>query len=339
VQPSILVSESLHFSDAATNRLRAAGRVTLADLDRVGLLSSVRDVDALWVRLRHTIDAEVMDRAPRLRLIATPTTGLNHVDLDEAARRGIRVISLRGETDFLDSIHATSEHTLALILALLRHVPAATLHVTEGGWNRDLFRGRELHGKTAGVVGYGRIGRMVAVCLQALGMKVVATDPAVNHATSGSVPGDTASNIELVPLATLLARADLVTLHVALSEKTRDFFGASEFARMKPGAWFINTSRGELIDEEALLQALLDGRIAGAALDVLRGENSSGMSAHPLVHYAGTHENLLITPHVGGCTSESMQATEEFLAEKVVAALTSLAEEACVETSRTDGAR
>jgi D-3-phosphoglycerate dehydrogenase len=334
VQPSILVSESSNFSDAAAHRLRSAGRVTLADLDRPGLLSAVRDVDALWVRLRHTIDAEVMDGAPRLRLIATPTTGLNHIDLEEAARRGIRVISLRGETDFLDRIHATAEHTLALILALIRHVPAATRHVTEGGWNRDLFRGRELHGKTAGVVGYGRIGRMVATYLQALGMKVLATDPAVNNAHAGDI-----TNVEFVPLAVLLECADLVTLHVAFDDKTRGFFSASEFARMKPGAWFINTSRGELIDEAALLQALLDERVAGAALDVLSGENSSGMSAHPLVRYACTHQNLLITPHVGGCTSESMQATEEFLAEKVVAALASLAEEACVETSRTEAAR
>lgn len=335
MQPSILVSESLNFSDAATNRLRSAGRVTLADLDRPGLLSAVRDVDTLWVRLRHTIDSEVMDRAPRLRLIATPTTGLNHIDLDEAARRGIRVISLRGETAFLDRIHATAEHTLALTFALLRHVPAASRHVTEGGWNRDLFRGRELRGKTAGVVGYGRIGRMVAACLQALGMKVLATDPAVNRAA----PGGPASEIEFVPLAALLERADLVTLHVVFNEKTRAFFGASEFARMKPGAWFINTSRGELVDEAALLQSLVNGRISGAALDVLSGENSSGMSAHPLVQYARTHESLLITPHVGGCTSESMQATEEFLAEKVVAALASLAEEARVETSRTEAVR
>jgi D-3-phosphoglycerate dehydrogenase / 2-oxoglutarate reductase len=334
VQPSILVSESLNLSDAATRRLRSAGRVTLADLDRPGLLSAVRDVDVLWVRLRHTIDAEVMDGAPRLRLIATPTTGLNHIDLDKASRRGIRVISLRGETAFLDRIHATAEHTLALILALLRHVPAASRHVNEGGWNRDLFRGREVHGKTAGVVGYGRIGRMVATCLQALGMKVLATDPAVNSARAGE-----ASNVEFVPLAALLERADLVTLHVALNEKTRGFFGANEFARIKPGVWFINTSRGELIDEAALLQALLGGRVAGAALDVLSGENSGGMSSHPLVHYARTHENLLITPHVGGCTSESMQATEEFLVEKVVAALASLAEAACVETSRTEATR
>lgn len=335
MQPSILVSESSHFSDAAARRLRSAGRVTLADLDRPQLLAAVRDVDALWVRLRHTIDAEVMDRAPRLRLIATPTTGLNHIDLDGAARRGIRVISLRGETAFLDHIHATAEHTLALILALLRHVPAATRHVTEGGWNRDLFRGGELHGKTAGVVGYGRIGRMVAASLQALGMKVLAADPVVNSAA----PDGAGSNIELVLLATLFERADLVTLHVAFDEKNRAFFGASEFAAMKPGAWFINTSRGELVDEAALLQSLVNGRIAGAALDVLSAENSGGMSAHPLVQYARAHENLLITPHVGGCTSESMQATEEFLAEKVVSAVTSLPEAACVETSGTEAAR
>jgi D-3-phosphoglycerate dehydrogenase len=321
---TILVSESSNFSSAAAKRLEQAGRVTWADLDRPGLLANVRQADLLWVRLRHQIDREVIDAAPQLKAIATPTTGLNHVDVAYAKSRGIEVISLRGETEFLQKIYATGEHTLALILALVRHLPASARHVTEGGWDRDLFRGRELHGKTAGVVGYGRIGRMVADYLRAFGMRVLAADPVVNRAPA---PG-----VEMTSLEDLLERADLVTLHVSLTERTNGFFGKREFAAMKSGAWFINTSRGELIDESALLDALGSGRIAGAALDVLCDERSSGMNDHPLVAYARTHENLLITPHVGGCTLESMQHTEEFLAEKVVRFLETSAEAAAAVT-------
>lgn len=325
MQRTILVSESSNFSSAAAKRLEQAGRVIWADLDRPGLLATVSQADLLWVRLRNQIDRQVIDAAPHLRAIATPTTGLTHIDMNYAASRGIEVISLRGETEFLQKIHATGEHTLALILALVRHLPSSARHVTEGGWNRDLFRGRELYGKTAGIVGYGRVGRMVADYLRAFGMRVIATDPGVRSAGAG---------VEMMPLDDLLARADVVTLHVSLTPETHGFFGKRQFARMKEGAWFINTSRGELVDESALLDALASGRIAGAALDVLCDERSSGMGERPLVIYARTHENLLITPHVGGCTLESMQHTEEFLAEKVVRFLESSAETASAGTGR-----
>ena len=151
MQRTILVSESANFSSAAAIRLEQAGRVMWADLDRPGLLAAVSQADLLWVRLRNKIDREVIDAAPQLRAIATPTTGLTHVDVTYAAKRGIEVISLRGETQFLEKIYATGEHTLSLIL-VVRRLPASARHVVEGGWNRDLFRGRELHGKTAGVV-------------------------------------------------------------------------------------------------------------------------------------------------------------------------------------------
>lgn len=325
MQPTILVSESSNFSTTAAKRLEQAGRVIFADLDRPALLATVSQADLLWVRLRHKIDRQVIDAAPRLRAIATPTTGLNHVDLDYARTRGIEVISLRGETGFLQKIYATGEHTLALILALVRHLPASTRHVNAGGWNRDIFRGNELHGKVAGIVGYGRIGRMVAGYLRAMGMHVIAADPAISSAL--------AADVEIVPLDVLLAQSDLVTLHVPYTPEARAFFGAREFARMKSGSWFINTSRGELVDETALLAALSTKRLAGAALDVLSDESSAGMSNHPLVAYARTHDNLLITPHIGGCTLESMEHTEEFLAEKVICFLGSFPEPTAAESA------
>jgi D-3-phosphoglycerate dehydrogenase len=306
----ILVSESHGFSYEAAELLRQSGELILSDLDRSSLLSALHEVDVLWIRLRHRVDAEIMAAAPRLKIIVTPTTGLNHVDVDEAERCGIQVLSLRGEDEFLRDVRATAEHTIGLMLALLRCLPAAVTHVRKGKWDRDLFKGRELYGKTVGVVGYGRLGRIVSRYLRAFDARIVVTDPRLN-------PGSVESNVTPTRLDELLKVADITTLHVNLCEETRSFFGKQEFSLMKPGAWFINTARGELVDEMALLDALQSGHIAGAALDVLSQERSDGMSEHPLVAYAREQDNLIITPHIGGCTEESMEKTELFLANRL----------------------
>jgi D-3-phosphoglycerate dehydrogenase len=313
-KPLILVAESQGFSKDATALLRRVGRVLLNDVDRTELLHAVAPVDVLWVRLRHHIDEELMERAPRLKVIVTPTTGLNHIDMEEAARRGIRVLSLRGETEFLKNVHATAEHTVGLILSLLRHIPEARAHVVGGGWSRDGFRGSELAGKTVGIVGYGRLGRIISRLLLAFETRVLASDPHVW--TTDVDPG-----VQVVPLTELLQQADIVSLHVNLYAETTGFFGKEHFAQMKPGARFVNTARGELVDETALLEALRSSHLSGAALDVLTEERSTGMGNHPLVRYARGHDNLLLTPHIGGCTTESMEKTELHMARKLYDAL------------------
>jgi D-3-phosphoglycerate dehydrogenase / 2-oxoglutarate reductase len=302
---SVLIAESKAFSHRAAETIRATGHVLFMQATRNQLLRSLRDIDVLWVRLGHRIDAEVMNAAPRLRYILSATTGLNHIDLVEAERRGIEVISLRGETDFLRDVHATAEHTVALILAMLRKLPAATLSAVLGAWERERFRGEELYGKTVGIVGYGRLGRMVAPLLHAFGARVVAND------RKSTLPA-------AVPLDQLLWEADIVSLHVSFDESLRGFFGRKQFTRMRPHSWFVNTSRGELVDEDALIEALRSGHLAGAALDVVSGENNADLSTHPLVLYAREHPNLILTPHIGGCTTESLEKAELFLAEKFV---------------------
>jgi D-3-phosphoglycerate dehydrogenase / 2-oxoglutarate reductase len=310
----LLIAESQEFSAEAVRRLERFAEVTAADIhSRADLERALRDVEILWVRLRHRIDREIMASAPSLQAIATPTTGLNHIDLDAAEDLGIRVFSLRGEVDFLKEVRATAELTIGLMLALLRSVPAAFEHVLQGGWRRDAFRGRELYQKTVGIVGYGRLGRIVAGMLRAFGASVLAASP-------GAAPGTSDSGVEFVALDELLKRSQIVTLHVNLCRETHGFFGREKFSTMREGAWLINTSRGEVLDEAALLEALRSGRLAGAALDVLCDEDSAGMAEHPLVQYARTHANLLITPHIGGCTRESMEKTELFLAGKLAAA-------------------
>ncbi|MEZ5401923.1 MAG: NAD(P)-dependent oxidoreductase [Bryobacteraceae bacterium] len=305
----ILITENENFSRVALERLAAMGQVRSRDLrTREELLAeAAQGTEVLWVRLRHYIGREAMEAAPGLQAIATPTTGLTHVDLEEAARRGIAVISLKGETEFLKEIRATAEHTIGLMLALLRRLPGAARHVVEGGWNRDLFRGHELHGKTVGVVGYGRLGRIVARYLDAFGCRVLVSE-------RKDWEGSLEPPAELVPLEELLSHSDLVSLHVSLDSTTTGLFDRACFGRMKSGAWFINTSRGELVDEAALLGALREGKLAGAAVDVLAAEHRLGEAGHPLIEYAREGGNIVITPHTGGCTYESMAKTEEFLA-------------------------
>lgn len=306
----IFVAESLGFPPRAAAALSEVGELVLGNVDRKGLLSCVRNADVLWARVRHQIDSEVISAAQRLKVIATPTTGLNHIDVEAAARLDIQVLSLMGEKEFLQDVRATAEHTVGLMLALLRHIPASLCHVRGGGWNRDLFKGRELYGKTIGVVGYGRLGRIVARYLRVFDTNILVTDPAVD--VNSVEPG-----VTLLPLTQLLHEADLVTLHVNLCDETCGLFGQEQFEAMQKGAWFVNTSRGELVDESALLDALRSERLSGAAVDVLCNEHFDGMKNHPLVVYAREHNNLIITPHIGGCTAESMEKTELFLANRL----------------------
>jgi phosphoglycerate dehydrogenase-like enzyme len=310
----VLVAESKGFSPAAADRLRDHELRTEDLAARADLIAAAADAEVLWVRLRHRIDAGVFEAAPDLRYVVTATTGLNHIDLAAARRHGVRVLSLKGEEEFLRDVRATAELTIALMLGLLRRLPTALDHVRNGGWNRDRFRGGELKGSVVGVVGHGRLGRIVSRYLLAFGSEVISTDPAV--AADSMEPG-----VRAVPLPELLAEARIVSLHVNLCDATTGMFGVEEIAAMRPYGLLVNTSRGELVDEAALLSALEDGRIAGAALDVVTGEHPGVAEDHPLVRYARENDNLLITPHIGGCTIESMRMTEDHMAGVLLLAI------------------
>jgi D-3-phosphoglycerate dehydrogenase len=276
--------------------------------------------DALFVRLGLAVDAAVLEAAPTLKWVVTPTTGLDHVDLGEAERRGVEVISLRGETAFLETISSTAEHTWALLLALCRRLPAAHGDVIHGHWRREPFLARELSGRTLGVVGCGRLGRMVAGFGLAFAMKVLVHDH--NPENLARAP----AGVEPVGLDQLLDTSDVVSLHLPLNESTRGFLSAERLARMRPGALLLNTARGELVDEAALLDALRSGRLAGAALDVLSGDsrwNGRVPDGHPLVAYAreSAQYNLVLSPHVGGYGRTALSSTRRFVAQKFAAAV------------------
>lgn len=308
----ILVAEPEDFSARAADVLRQVGEVELRRVPADAVVDALRAYDVFWFRLGYQMRASLLPERPRCRMLATPVTGLDHIDLEACRARGIRVVSLRGETDFLRTVRATAEFTLGLALALLRRVPVAFQSVCAGHWTRDPFRGRELFGKTAGLVGMGRLGTLVAGYLRALGMDVVGYDPRPDFPAAAAR--------RAASLTEVLATADLVSLHVSYGPTTRHLIGRTELSAMKPGAVLINTSRGGVVDEAALLDALVDGRLAGAALDVLEGEPGIGAD-HPLVVYARSHDNLIVVPHIGGNTWESFEKTEVFLAGRVVQAL------------------
>ncbi len=289
--------------------LQSVFDVQAIDANRQQLIAAIPDVDVLWVRLRNMIDKEIMDHAPKLTTIATNTTGLNHVDLDEAAKREIAIVSLKGEYEFLSDIRATAEHTIGLALALLRKIPAAHNHASAGGWDRYPFKGHELYEQTAGIIGYGRLGKIVAGYFKAFGMKVLACDPNVS---------DTPDDVLKVELDELVTQSDVISLHVDYQPENNQMIDKAVFDHVKQGAVFINTARGELVNESDLLAALNSGRLAGAALDVVASEHTDSDARAALVQYTTENDNLILTPHIGGNTFESHFKTEEFLAQKLL---------------------
>ena len=270
--------------------------------------------DAIVVGLELQLRRELLERAKRLRVIASRTSQLRHVDTEEAARRRIEILWIEPTAPALRETTSTAEETIALLFALMRNLPWAFDAVKSERWERARYGGHELRGQTIGLVGFGRLGRMVAGYAQAFGMHVLAYD------RSGAPEEYAERGVEAVELDDLLRRSDVVSLHCTWSDETRGLIGARELGLMRESAVLINTARGEITDEEALLAALESGSIAGAAVDTLSGElpDGSHLAGNPLVQYARTHENLIILPHLGGATEEGTERTQVFISEKLV---------------------
>ena len=306
----LIVSEVANFDPRALKRLKSMAEVVTGDFDRRSLLATLTDADILWVRLKHYVDSEIMDAAPNLRIIVTPTTGLNHIDVVEAEKRSITILSLSNDNKFLSDVRATAEYTIALTLALLRHVPRSIDHVLAGNWNRDLFIGNEIYGKTVGIIGYGRLGRIVADYFGVFGAQVLAFDPHLDESEFGK---------EVVPVTMrdLLQASTIISLHANVTTTNIGFIDKKVFSAMRNGAYFINTARGELVDHVAFLSALRSGKLAGAAIDVLVDEANLDLEVNQLLAYARQFDNLIITPHLGGCTTESLEKVESHMVEKL----------------------
>jgi len=272
--------------------------------------------DIILMGLGHTWNRQVLQAAKNLKVLVTGSTGLDHIDMEYVKERGITIISLKGERALLDRVTSTAELGFGLLLSLVRHIPESFEHVKQGGWDREQFKGHELSEKIMGVIGYGRLGKIMAKQAKGFSMQIIAADP---FRTEEELRAD---GVELVSMMELFRRADVVSVHVPLNESTVGLIGRKELSLMKSSAYFINTARGKIVDELALLEVLKKKQIAGVGVDVLSDENDffiTGVARSPLIEYARTHDNCIIVPHLAGTTYEAIYKTRSFLTQKVIA--------------------
>ena len=257
-----------------------------------------------------------MEKLPSLKFISSATTGLDHIDSKEADKRGIKIISLRGEDDFLDTVPSTADLTFGLILSLLRNIPASYNDVLSNNWDRNKFRGHQLKGKNIGIIGLGRIGRILAKYCEVFGMNVGYYD--VKKIIEGKYSYKSFASVE-----ELLSWSDIVSVHIHLTEENTNYLNAERLSKMKEGSWFINTSRGGIVDENILAEMMRTKKIKGIAVDVLSNEIDGNITVNPLVKLATEGYNIIITPHIGGASFEAMHDCEIFMAKKLINSLKS----------------
>ncbi|MBX6341577.1 MAG: phosphoglycerate dehydrogenase, partial [Thermomicrobiaceae bacterium] len=282
---------------------READLIDVDGKDREALLAAVREADALIVRSETQVTREVLAAGPRLRLVARAGVGVDNIDVRGATEAGILVLNTPGANAV-----SAGEHTIALLLALARQIPAANEATHAGRWERKRFRPFDLRGKTVGIVGLGRVGGVVAQRLRAFETRLIGYDPYVTRERFAQL------GVEPVPYETLLASADVVTFHVPATPETVNMLNAGNIGLLKPGAIVLNCARGEVVDQQALADALRSGRVAGAGIDVFPHEPARESPLFGL-------PNVVLTPHIGGSSAEALAAVGEMLSATTLAAL------------------
>lgn len=295
----ILVAEPL--APAGLELLRAQGGWNVVVSSPKEYAEHLSDCDALLVRSAVKVNKDLLSKAPKLKVVGRAGVGVDNVDLDAATAAGVLVMNTPGGNAI-----SVAEHTIGLMLALARSLPAASASTKGGKWEKKKFQGNELRGKTLGVMGLGSIGREVVKRASGFDMKIVAHDPFVNPQTAADL------NVELVSLEELYTVSDYISLHMALTPETHGILNAAAIAKMKPGVRIINCARGELIKQADLAEAINSGKIGGAGLDVFEKEPPE--PTDPIL----TVENLLATPHIGGSTDEAQEIVGVRIAEQVV---------------------
>ncbi|HEX2485908.1 MAG TPA: phosphoglycerate dehydrogenase [Myxococcota bacterium] len=299
--PKVLVSDALAPEGLAIlEAARGLEVVNSPGLAPDALLAAIADADGLVVRSGTKVTRAVIEAAPKLRVIGRAGVGVDNVDVPAASARGIAVVNTPEGNNI-----TTGEHAIALLVSLARHIPQASASMKSGKWEKNRFQGVELFNRTLGVIGIGNIGRIVAERGRGLGMRVIAYDPFIAPEIAQRM------DVELVELDELLARSDVLTVHVPKTKDTTGLLGAEAFAKVKPGVLVVNAARGGIVDETALLAALEDGRVAGAALDVFVEEPPS--KDNPLV----LHPRVVCTPHLGASTEQAQINVSIAVAEQV----------------------
>ncbi|MBW6463681.1 MAG: phosphoglycerate dehydrogenase [Firmicutes bacterium] len=298
----VLVSDAL--SEEGLKILREHAEVDFKpDITPEELVAEIDVYDALVVRSRSKVTADVIDAAKKLKVIGRAGVGVDNIDVEKATEKGIIVVNApHGNTI------STAEHAVAMLTSLARNIAGADCSVKRGEWNRSAFTGVELNKKILGIIGMGRIGTEVARRARAMGMKIVTYDPYVSAEQAEKI------GVDMVPFEELLSESDFITLHLPMGESTHHLIGEKELAAMKPGVRIINCARGGLVDEDALFKALKEGKVAGAALDVFEAEPPVNCNLLKL-------DNVIVTPHLGALTREAQTNVALQVAEQVIKAL------------------
>ncbi|HHF08304.1 MAG TPA: hydroxyacid dehydrogenase, partial [Kosmotoga arenicorallina] len=275
--------------------------LTAEHLDKEQLINNIGDVEFLVVRSATKVTSDVLNAGKMLKVVGRAGTGLDNIDVETAKKLGIKVYNTPGANAI-----SVAELTLGLLLALVRHIPRGTQGLKEGKWEKKALKGNEIFEKTLGIVGFGAIGKEVAKRAAAFGMKIIAYDPFVK---------ETELPVRLTEeLNDLLKEADVITLHLPLTENTKHFIGESEFSNMKDGVIIINAARGGIVDEQALYNALISGKISGAALDVFEVEPPIDELRRKLLGL----DNVIATPHVGASTHEGQARVGMLMAKRLI---------------------
>ena len=300
--PKVLVADAL--SDVGIDVLRRAGLDVDVNTGRTEdeLVKLIPAYDALVVRSAPKVTARILDAADRLKVVGRAGVGVDNVDVVAATRKGVIVMNTP-----MGNVISAAEHSVALLLALAKNVAGADASMKAGRWDKKKFTGVELADKTLGIVGMVKVGQIVAKAAMGMGMKVLAFDPFLPERRAREL------GVELAKIDTILEQSDFVTIHTPLTDQTRGLLNAAALARMKPTARLVNCARGGIVDEAALVKALKDGKLAGAALDVFEAEPL------PADHPLRTAPNCILTPHLGASTEEAQAKVAEAIAHQIAA--------------------
>jgi D-3-phosphoglycerate dehydrogenase len=312
MKEEILLLDGTEIPQEAINLLNKIGNVQSVNLnkfeDRNLIKALVIDKTILWVALGHMIDSDLLQNATMLKHVVTTTTGHDHIDEAFLEKKGIKLHSLRGDDVFLNSLHATAELAWGLLLSSARDIINASNDVKNGNWQRELFKGIEISGKTLGIIGLGRLGTKVATYGKAFNMKVIAYDIDHNRKINGV---DVFNNIDPV-----FEASDFLSLHIHMNDKNKHLIDEKKLNLMKPTATIVNTSRGGIVDEDAVARRLVTNKLRAYAADVVSNEQNNNSSKLRILFESG-FPRITLTPHIGGLTKDSRDKAEIHMAKKL----------------------
>ncbi|MBO8160878.1 MAG: hydroxyacid dehydrogenase [Thermosipho sp. (in: Bacteria)] len=285
----------------AMEKLKASGyEVTEGHLSKEDLIKEIPNIDVLVVRSATKVTADIIEAGTNLKIIARAGTGLDNVDVEKAKEKGIKVLNTPGANGI-----SVAELAIGLMISCARHIAKGTMDLKEGKWTKKELKGHELYKRTVGIIGFGNIGREVAKRLLAFDMEVLAYDPFVK---------ETELNVKIVDLDTLFSNSDIITVHVPLTPETKHLINKNSIEKMKDGVIIINAARGGVVDEEALYEALISGKVYSAGLDVFEIEPPTDELRKKLLELP----NVVVTPHIGASTFEAQLRVGQIIVDKIL---------------------